>query len=214
MPIMPNQLAPNSVRTYHLSPEGYTTARNKVLRQSVVVFAGTILFALVLAYKMFGQTWHRDSIASLLPTIVFVLVIFGALASGLRKGLKRNQESWDSFELLVGEDFVIRRKKDFPGLEIQRHEVTRVRETATGFYVETKMKDRTIAIARALTDYEDAKERLSRWMPLVQEPPHGWTAPTRWIWMSPVITLTLFALCLMSTNNWVVVASGVTEPGN
>jgi hypothetical protein len=209
MPTMPNQLAPNSVRTYHLPPEAYATARNKVLRQIAVVFAGMVLFALVLAYKMFGQTWHQNSIASLLPTIVFVLLFSGALVAGFRKGIKRNQESWDSFELVVGEDFVITRKKDFPELEIQRHEVTRIRESATGLYVETKFKDRTIGIARALTDYEDARERLSRWMPLVREPPRGWTAPTRWMWTSPVITIFLFALVLMSTNNWVVVAAGV-----
>lgn len=209
MPIVPNQLAPNSLRTYHLSPAGFITVRNKVLRQSLVIFAGTILFALVLAYRMFGQTWHRDSIASLLPTIVLVLIVCGALAGGSRKGMKRNQESWDSFELVVGEDFVIRRQKDFPDLEIQQHEVTRVRETITGLYVETELRDRRIGIPSALIDYEDARERLSRWMPLVQVPSRWWAIPTRWMWMPPVITMSLFALCLLSTNNWVVVAAAV-----
>lgn len=205
MPIMPNQPAPNTVRTYHLSPEGYTAARNKVLRLSLVVLAGAILFALVLVYKMFGQTWHRDS----LPAVVGVLIVFGALALGLRKGIKRNQESWDSFELVAGEDFVLRRKRDFPDLEIQRHEVIRIRESAYGLYVETKLKDRAIGIPRALTDYEDARERLSRWMPLAHVPPHGWTALTRWMWMPPVITMILFALFFMTATNWVIFATGV-----
>jgi hypothetical protein len=206
---MPNQLAQNSVRTYHLPPEGYTQARNKVLRYSVVLFSGTILFALVLAYKMFGQTWNPNSIASLSPAVVFVLLVFGALALGLRKGIRRFQESWDSFELVVGEDFVIRRKKDFPELEIQRHEVTRIRESVSDLYVETKLKDRAIGIPRAMCDYEDARERLSRWMPVADVPPRGWAAPTRWMWMPGVITTALTALVLLSTNYWVVVAAGV-----
>jgi hypothetical protein len=174
-----------------------------------VVSAGPILFALVLAYKMFGQTWHRNSTASLLPTVIFLLIIFGATALGLWKGMKRGQESWDSFELVVGEDVVLRRKKDFPDLEIQRHEVTRIRESTHGLSMATKLRDRAIGIPRALTDYEDARERLGRWMPLVQVQPLGWTAPIRWIWVIPVIAVILFALFLMSTNSWVVIAAGV-----
>ena len=192
-----------------MSPEGYTTARNRVLRLTGVIFAGTILFTLVLAYKMFGQTWHRDSIGSLLPAVVAVLIVCGALASGLRKGLKQNQESWDSFELVIGDDFAIRRKKNFPELEIQRHEVTRIRESTTGLYLETKVKDHTIGIPRALNDYEDAKERLSRWMPLVHEQPRGWTAPTRWMWMYPVFMLAICAVFFLSGTKWVIVATGV-----
>jgi hypothetical protein len=209
MPIMPHQLAENSVRTYHFPPEEYVTARNKLLKQRAVVFAGIILFVFVLAYKMFGEILHEDSIASLLPPIVFALIVSGMLVMGVQKGIKRHKESWDSFELVVGEDFVIRRIKDFPELEIQRREVIRIRETTTDLYVETQAKDRTIGIARTLTDYKDARDRLSRWMPLVQEPPRKWTAPTRWIWMAPLITVILFAFCFMSTNNLVVVAAGL-----
>jgi hypothetical protein len=196
------------MRTYRLAPGGYATARNRVLRHSAGVLAGTILFTLVLAYKMFGPT-HHNLIASLVAAVVFLLISFAAIASGLRKGFQRNQESWDSFELVIGEDFVIRRKKDFPDLEIQRDEVARIRESATGLSVETKFKGRTIGIARELTDYEDAKERLSRWKPLVHEPPRGWAAPTRWIWIFPVITLALFAVCFMSKNSWIVITTGM-----
>ena len=206
---MPNQLAQNSGRTYHLDPEGFAAARNRLLRQRAVLFVGVVVFLLVLAYKELGQTWERDSITSLLPAFLFVLLGLGALAVGLRKGIKRNQESWASFELVVGEDSVIRRIKDFPELEIQRHEVTRIRETAAGLCVETKLKDRTIGIARALIDYEDARERLSPWMPPVNEPPQGWTTPIRWMWVYPLITLILFAVFYMTTSSWLIVATGV-----
>jgi hypothetical protein len=37
---MENQLAKNSVRTYHLAPEGFGAARNKLLRQRMALFAG------------------------------------------------------------------------------------------------------------------------------------------------------------------------------
>jgi hypothetical protein len=78
------------------------------------------------------------------------------MALGLRKGLTRNQQSWSSYELVIREDFLIRRITGFPELEIQRHEVTVIKESSTGLLVETKRKGHAIGIAPALVGYEDA----------------------------------------------------------
>src|ERR1700681_2508750 len=165
---MANELAPNSVRTYRLAPEGFRAAHNKLLRQRISLFAGLVVFLLAVQYKTFGHNWRQGSIASLLPAFFVILIVLGALVRGVMNGVKRNQESWISYELAIGEDFLIRRIKDFPELEIQRHEVTSIKESAAGLHVETNLKDRAIGIASTLVDYDDAKERLSRWLP-VQE---------------------------------------------
>jgi hypothetical protein len=205
---MENQLSPNSVRTYHLAPEGFAAARNKLVRQKAVLFAGIVVFLLVFQYKQF-QDWRGDSIASLIPAVVVIVIIFSALAVGVKKGTKLNQEAWNSYELLIGEDFLIRRMKDFPELEIQRHEVTAIKESATGLSVETHLKDRTIGIAFALVDYEDAKVRLSRWMLPVQVSQQGWMTPTRLMWVLPMLTGIFFACFIMTTSSWAIVATGV-----
>jgi hypothetical protein len=205
---MPNQLATNSVRTYHLAPEGFKAARNKLLKQKIAFFVAIVLFLLFLAYRLFGETWQRDSVASVLPTVIFVLSISGALAVGVWRGAKRNRESWNSFELVLGEDFVIRRIKDFPELEIQRNEVTAIRESAVGLHIETNLKNRTIGIAKALIDYDDAKERLSRWTP-VQQLHQGRLAASRWIMGLPVIFVALFGAFFFATRSWVILATGV-----
>ncbi|MDQ1405350.1 MAG: hypothetical protein QOG55_979 [Acidobacteriaceae bacterium] len=206
---MANELAPNSVRTYRLAPEGFRAARNKLLRQRISLFAGLVVFLLAVQYKTFGDSWRQGSIASLLPALFVILIVLGALVSGVMKGVKRNQESWTSYELAIGEDFLIRRIKDFPELEIQRYEVTSIKESAAGLHVETKMKDRAIGIAPALIDYKDAKERLSRWMVPVQESQQGWMTPTRWMWKLPLLFLLLFGCFYMTTRSWIIIATGV-----
>lgn len=205
---MANQLAPNSVKTYHLAPEGFAAARNKLVGQRAVLFAGIVVFLLVLQYKEFRQDWRWDSTATLIPAFVIVIIL-GALAVGAKKGIKLNQEAWNSYELLIGEDFLIRRMKDFPELEIQRHEVTSIKESATGLCVETHLKDRTIGIAFALVDYEDAKTRLSRWVVPVQVSQQGWITPTRLMWALPMLTLILFGCFIMTASSWAIVATGV-----
>lgn len=205
---MVGRLAPNSVRTQRLAPEGFGAARNKLLRQRIVLFAGLVVFLLAVQYKEFGDNWRQGSIAALLPAFLIILIVFGALVRGVVKGVKRNQESWISYELVIGEDFLIRRIKDFPELEIQRHEVTAIKESATGLRVETNQKDRAIGIASALVDYDDAKERLSRWTP-VQGSQAGWMTPSRWMWGLPLPFLFLFGCFYMTARSWIIVATGL-----
>ena len=160
---MPNQLAANSVRTYHLATEGFSAASSELLGQRAGLLIGVVAFLLVLQYKEFGDNWRSGSIVSFLPSLFLILFLLGAMVPGVRNGLKRNRQSWDSYELVIGEDFLIRRIADFPDLEIQRHEVTVIKESPKGLRVQTKLRDRSIGIASALVGYEDAKERLSSW---------------------------------------------------
>jgi hypothetical protein len=206
---MAAQLASNSVKTYHLAPEGFAAARNKFLRKSAVFYIGILLFLLVLEYREFGDSWKRGSIVLLFPLLLIISFIFSAMAIGVKKGVKRNQESWLSYELLIGEDFLIRRMKDFRELEIQRHEITAIKEDASGLRVETNLKDRVIGIAPALVDYEDARARLSQWMAPVPESQPAWLTPARWTLVLPLLVLIFFAFFFLATRSWIIVSTGV-----
>ena len=204
---MESQLAPNSVRTYHLAPEGFAAARNKLFRQKAALFAGILLFLFVVQYKVFGDSWRRGPIISLLPALFALLITLAALVFGVMRGIKRNKESWISYELTIGEDFLIRRIKDFPELEIQRHEIIAIKESAVGLHVETKLKGRAIGIASALVDYDNAKERLNQWIP-IQASQQGWMSSGSWIWGLPLLFLALFGGFYVSDKSWVIVATG------
>jgi hypothetical protein len=205
---MPTQLATDSVRTYRLDPEGFIAARNKLLRQRIVLYAGILLFILLVLYKSFGQHWRGASFGSVLPVLLSILIIFGALVAGVRKGIRQNLESWNSFELLIGRDFLVRRIEGLPELEIQKHEVTAIKETTAGLRVETTQRDRAIGIASSLVDYADAKARLSRWLVPVQER-QRWMSPARWSSLVGLLVVVLFACIFYSDTSWIIVAAGV-----
>jgi protein-S-isoprenylcysteine O-methyltransferase Ste14 len=205
---MPNQLAPNSVRTYHLSPEGYAATRKILFLQCGAIFGGIGLFLLGSAYKGLGGSWRGDATAGFLPMVFCLVLVSVLLAIGLWIGMKRSRETWDSVELVIGEDFVIWRMKDYPELEIQSREVTAIKESSTGLRIETNQRGRRIGIASSLINYDDAKERLSRWMP-VQRIEKGWLTTSRWILALPLIVIFLFSGFELATRSWVIVATGV-----
>ena len=202
------ELSPNSVRTYHLAPEGYIGARKKLLGQRAILLVGIVIFASVFIFHQADFKWRSGSLASLAPYFILIAVLAGALGSGIIKGMKKNREAWDTFELVIGEDFLIRRIKGFPELEIRREEVTSIKESPVGLHVETGTSDRTIGIASALVDYDDAKARLSQWMAPVRLEQPGWLKPARWMPAVPLLILLLFGLFLLSARSWVLVATG------
>jgi hypothetical protein len=114
---------------------------------------------------------------------------FGSLATGTVNGLKRSRESWFSYELTIGNDFLRTKIKDFPELEIRQHEITAIKENADGLRVETGTKGQAIWISTDLVEYQDARARLSRWMP-VQES-GGWRTSGRWAYISSVLSTSL-----------------------
>jgi hypothetical protein len=204
---MTAQLGENSVRTYHLASDGFAVAQRKLLVQRIVMFVGVAMFLFAVQYKEFGDSWKGGSIASILAPILVMFLVFSALAFGTVRGLKRSRESWSSYELTVGSNFVIRKIKDFPELEIQQHEITAIREDAEGLRVETGTKGRAIGISAALVGYQDARERLSRWMP-VQEL-RGWRTSGSWAYISSVLSTSLLVCFYLATKSWAIIASGV-----
>jgi hypothetical protein len=87
---MTDQLAENSVRTYHLPPEGFGRAGRKLLGQRVVLSVGVIAIVFAVQYKEFGDSWKGSSILSILAPIVVMVVMFGALAIGTANASRRN----------------------------------------------------------------------------------------------------------------------------
>jgi hypothetical protein len=159
---MAAELAEHSVRTYRLSPEGFSEAGRKLLWQRVMTLVGVALVVFSVYFKEFGNSWPSFSTASLVEAALLLLFVYCVIALSILKGRKSRQEAWNSYELVLGNDFLIRRMQDFPELEIQQSEITAIKENADGLRVETATKGRVIGIGVTLQGYQDARERLSR----------------------------------------------------
>jgi hypothetical protein len=197
------------MRTYHPAPDKFDAARKRLFWQRGSLFAGIAVFLIFFQYKQFGDTWRHGSIISLLPLAVVILFLLSSIAYSFMKAQKREQEVWSSWELILGEDFLIRRIKGFPEMEIRRDEITALKESDAGLRVETNSRDRVIVIAPALVDYQDARARVSLWMVPVQQTQHEWLSPARWMVVLPLLVLLLFGSFFLATRSYVVVATGI-----
>jgi hypothetical protein len=203
---MTAELAENSVRTYRLSAGGFSVENRKLRWQRIVTLVGVALIVLSVYFKEFRNSRPRPSTASVVEVTLLLLLVYRVIASNIAKGRKKKQEFWNSYEIIIGNDFLIRKIKDFPDLEIQQSEITAIKEHADGLRVETATKGRVIGISAALAGYQDARERLSCWMP-VQEL-KGWRTPSRPAFVGMVLTIFLFVSFYIATRTWAVVTTG------
>lgn len=206
---MSDQLSANSVRTYHTTPEGFAPARNRSLRQRAILFAGVVVFIVVLQYGAFVDSLRSGSISSILPAVFVLIFLLGTLALGVKIGNKRIRDSWRSYELIIGEDFLIRKMKDHQEIEIRRSEITAIKEADNGLRVQTKQKGREIGIPSALVGYEDAKSRLRQWGVPLSDSQHAWVQSSQRVVVFSLLGLALICAFFLASKSWIVVVTGV-----
>lgn len=204
---MTAELAENSVRIYRLSPEGFSASYRKLLWQRVITLMGVALIVFSVYFKEFRSSWPALSTASVVEAALLLLFVYCVIALSVLKGRKGRQEAWNSYELVLGNDFIIRRMQNVPELEIQQNEITAIKENADGLRVETATTGRVIGISTTLEGYQDARERLSRWMPPQES--KGWRTPSRFAFAYNLLTIILFVSFYVAVRSWAVIVTGL-----
>ena len=157
--------------------------------------------------RVLHRDWLRGSLLLLLPH-VFVLTVIGVvIIYSFGRGIKKQRENWLSYELLVGEDFVIRRMSDLRAIEIRREEVTAIRLNEKGLLIETNSPQRTLQVPSALEEYDEVRARLSEWVEPRELKQRAWRNSPRLLYGIVVVELCLFVVFFLSTRSWLTACS-------
>ena len=205
---MSGQLARNSVKTYRFAPEGFETVRKRLILMHNITFVGVLGLIVGIDFKNADRDWLHGSLLSLLP-YVFALTFVGAfLIYSFRRSMKKQRENWLAYELLVGEDFVIRRMPGLSEIEIRREEVTAIRQNALGLTLETSLKQRTLGVPSTLEEFDEVRARLSERMAPTELQRARWKHSPNVVYGVIVIELILFIVFFLSSQSWLLVCSG------
>lgn len=198
-----------TVKTYRADPAKSPALRQKLLLQKIVIFASIFLIIPLVERNEFKLAWQTGSLNSLwLPAFVAVAVSF-MVVSAFRRATKREIELLNSVEIMLGPDFVLRKIKDYPDVEIHRDEITAIKESSAGLRILTSSANRGLRVGIAMEEFEDIRARLAQWTPLIPESQSFWTAPGNLVMVSvPLVALSM-GVVLYSTNLWINLAVGI-----
>jgi hypothetical protein len=159
-------------------------------------------------FRSADRDWLQGSLLSLLTHLVPITLVVGLLVYSFRRGMRKQRENWLAYELLVGEDFVIRRMPGLSEMEIRREEITAIRQSAQGLSIETSSRQRTLGVPTTLEEFDEVRARLSEWMTLTELRRAGWMNSSQLLYGVVTAELVLFIVFFLSTQSWLLVCSG------
>ncbi len=148
------------MNTYGVKPEGFSVVRKRVL------LGGGVVLVLALLGAAFAIPSRDHTILPFGITAVIFFIIAGSVFS---RNLRRLRETWSTYTLAIGEDFILKQQSHYPDIRINREEITTIQKAYTGeLAVKTRNWRRFILIPRSLNGIEEVERLLSQWKPIVQ----------------------------------------------
>jgi hypothetical protein len=205
---MSEQLARNSVKTYRFAPEGFEAVRKRLVVIQSITFVGLLGLFIGMDFKSADREWLQGSLLSLLPHLLPITFAGAVFVYAFQRSMKKQRENWLAYELLVGEDFVIRRMPGLSEMEIRREEVTAIWQSAQGLTLETSSKQRTLGVPSTLEEFDEVRARLSEWMTPAEVQRARWKHSPNLVYGVIIVELGLFVVFFLSTQSWVQICSG------
>ncbi len=166
------------MKTYTVKPEGINPVRKRMK------LFGAAFLTLVLA----GVGLIMPDVPPVAFGITAILVIlFGGL--GFRRALKRLAETWPTYTLTVGDDYMVKQQAHYPDIRITRDEIKTIQKIFTGeISVKTRDWKKFIVIPPSLSGIEEVEKVLRQWKPIKEVP----RARTLLHYVLPVLVAALF----------------------
>jgi hypothetical protein len=145
-----------TVQQYRMDPARFARMRERMITRVAVVVPPLLA---VVWYFSGGLGKGRD--------ILDFIVVPATLAWELYRAVQRERDKWDSLVLEFRGDSVIRTMHRYPLLEITASEVTAIVEFSGGIIVRTNSRGKTLIVSGDLLGYDDFRNRLAAWAPMV-----------------------------------------------
>lgn len=193
----------NPMKTFKLDPDGFKEISKKTYQRTIPL----MLFSIVTVIFMLSQTQEsQTSIMDVLPFLLPIMLI--TIGIGLRKGIKRQQALWDSYELTIDidEEIITRKQENVPNVSIWFDEIVGIEETPNGDYlIKSINKFDFINIPKAVINREELVPIIQDMGEITKQSASKINLPI----FTSIGTIILFAIFFISQNKIIAVGTGI-----
>jgi hypothetical protein len=191
------------MQLYRNNAAGYNAFRKQILAKTIPLMAGVLLFGLAIAY--FSESTTK---ASLQSTIAYMVIIAVYFAYSIFRGAKRQRAAFDSYQLIVGDDYLQRKQNNLADKTISFNAVTTITEDKRhNLYVRGAGKEDLIYIYNYIEDYDNIRAMLQSIMIITIEGRKG--ILQKYATVFSLATLGLMATLYISDNKIVTGTAGL-----
>jgi len=145
------------MRTFKLDPDGFKEIRQKTLTRTISI---GLLGALAGLYISSVNKNTDTSTVDILPFVIPIILV--ALGFRLFKGLKRQKDMWDSYELTFDGETITRKQNNVPTVTINKSDLQEMVESPQGhILLKTGQRTNLINIPSSVQDRDELLKALA-----------------------------------------------------
>jgi hypothetical protein len=184
---------------YKLSLEGFNKALKKNLPGRLLV----IFIAMTAALYLGSKNPDFDS-----HTLFFIIPLFLVIFTvPIVISIKKQKQSWLSYELYMTSDSILRKQSDLPDVKICKNNISSIEETiGNGILIKTLNKNYQIAIPSSLIGYEEVKQQISNWSDIKESVS---TAGKYMPIIAGIAVIILYIIIFGSESKFLVIPTGI-----
>ncbi|TFF36308.1 hypothetical protein [Mucilaginibacter psychrotolerans] len=157
------------MQLYKNNPEYFGDFRKQVLAKTIPLMLGAVLVGLTIAY--FSENSTEAGIQS---TLVYTFIIVAYFTYSFFRGSKRQRTIFDSYQLIIGDDYLQRKQSSLADKTISFNAVNSITEDKRrNLYIRGASKEDLIYIYSYVEDYEEIRAILQSIKPITTEGPKG-----------------------------------------
>ncbi len=185
---------------YKLSSAFFSRMRRRILT------VGLPLSILAAAVGLWAAS--RGDLSSPVAWVAALLILL-TLGISIRQSVRRQEQSWSSYRVILDEAAIIRRQAELPEITIPYGEIVRITEAADlGLGIQGTSASQQIGVPQTLENYAEFRAELARRHAIESMP----EARSKSLQALPILTallaLAAFAITFTAANRYVVAVVG------
>ena len=191
------------MKEFKIKPGAFDEIKKLLLIRTIpfilLVLIGGIIITSV---KVKGKEAEIDSLAFAIP---FALLAIGV---GLYRGMKRQKGLYESYTLVITNNFIGREQLNTPTISMYFNDVREIIRRSNGdFIIKGKEATDIITVPRQIEDYDQVEILLAQIKPIVNKSKDSFFGKYRIV--LPFLTITLMTAVYAVTNKIVVAVAGL-----
>ncbi len=187
---------------FKIKENGFDEVRKKMILRTIPIALIAACGGLAISHF---NTNGQSSDVNVLPFVIPIII--GAMAFGLRKGIKRQKSIFDSYELTIDNERIIRRQNLTPDIEIQFSQIKEISKNKNGsLTIKGENLNNSIGVPSQIENMIELESILSKLFKITTSDKQSFQQ--KYPWVLSILTIVLMMVVYIAKNRILVGFAG------
>jgi hypothetical protein len=189
------------MRTYKVKQNGFDELKKKITSRVLPLFGTMFAFVIFFNYP------KNNGSSELILSLFTIVLVVGIMIYAWFRGMKKQKELFESFELTIDNDAIVRERKNTPAIRVERSGIKEILKTQNGsIIIKAGRKVDFIWIPAQMENMAELEQVLNSFVAIKLQSEK--TLLDKYGTALPFLSLLLMAIVYSAKNKYVVLTAG------